>query len=358
MLTALSYPWAVHAATIAASAPELRVPLVLAGGWRQTLLALAPAPPLRPGSVAIEFEMEPGVAVRGHWHGGNRHDGHRPAAVLLLHGLSGDASSSYVVDAANAFGARGFGVLRLEARGAGGTLGISRSTYHAAQSGDPVRVAAQLAQRFGLERVHLVGFSLGGSVALRALVRDSVPPCVASAVAVSPPLDLAAASARLERGPLERLAARVFLRHLAGLVAERLRMDPSARERCRAEPAALARLRTVRELDDLFTAPLAGYASAEDYYRDASPDLPAGPLPVPALVLQAEDDPLVDAGHARALARLDRGDLGVHLVRHGGHLGFVDRLWPGPGPSWLSLCLVRWIEALETTTAPLPGTAG
>lgn len=301
----------------------------------------------------LTFAMEPGVQVLGHWHAGAR-----PSAVVLLHGLCGDAGSPYMVESANVLSEAGFGVLRLNARGAGGTLALSRSTYHAALSADPVRVAAQLAQRFGLARVHLVGFSLGGSVALRAVVREALPECLASAIAVSPPLDLAAASARLERGPLERLAGRLFLRHLAGLVAARLELDPSAPERCRASPDALARLSTVRELDDLFTAPLAGYGSAADYYKDASPDLGRAPLPVPTLLLHAEDDPLVDAGPARALLDQDGTNLGVCLVPHGGHLGFRDRSWPGKHPSWLSRCLVQWVEALETSTAPLPAAPG
>lgn len=300
-------------------------------------------------SQPLAFAVEPGVQVLGHWHAGARR-----SAVVLLHGLCGDAESPYMLEAARTLSEAGFGVLRLNARGAGGTLALARSTYHAALSADPVRVAAQLAERFGLERVHLVGFSLGGSVALRAVVREPLPECLASAIAVSPPLDLAAASARLERGPLERLAGRLFLRHLAGLVAARLDLDPGARERCRATPGALARLRTVRELDDLFTAPLAGYPSAAEYYRDASPDLGAGDLPVRTLLLHAEDDPLVDAGPARALLRLRRGNLGVCLVPHGGHLGFRDRPWAGKQPSWLSRCLGQWVEALETGTAPLP----
>lgn len=339
----------MHPVAIAASTPALRIPSPLAGGWRQTLLALAPWRGAEPPSLAVEFALEPGVAVRGQWRAGRG-----STAVVLLHGLSGDGSSSYVVDAARAFAERGFGVLRLHARGAGGTLALSRSTYHAALSADPVRVATQLAQRFGLDRVHLVGFSLGGSVALRAVVRERLPECLVSTIAVSPPLDLAAASARLESGPLERLAGRLFLRHLAGLVAARLALDPSARERCRAAPEALGRLRTVRELDDGFTAPLAGYADAAEYYRDASPDLGRTPLAVPTLLLHAEDDPLVHAGPARALRDLGRDDLGVCLVPHGGHLGFVDRVWPQKQPSWLSRCLVRWVEALETRTAPLP----
>lgn len=339
---------------LAAATPNFAPAWWLRGAWRQTALTLLPRPRLVANrSEPLTFAMEPGVQLLGHWHAGSR-----PSAVVLLHGLCGDAESPYMLESAQALSEVGFGVLRLNARGAGGTLALSRSTYHAALSADPVRVAAQLAQRLGLDRVHLVGFSLGGSVALRAIVRESLPECLASAIAVSPPLDLAAASARLERGPLERLAGRLFLRHLAGLVSARLELDSSARERCRAAPDALARLRTVRELDDLFTAPLAGYATAADYYRDASPDLSAGDPPVPTLLLHAEDDPLVDVGPARALGGLGRGNLGVCLVPHGGHLGFRDRAWPQKHPSWLSRCLVQWVEAVETTIAPLPKAPG
>jgi predicted alpha/beta-fold hydrolase len=99
-------------------------------------------------------------------------------------------------------------------------------------------------------------------------------------------------------------------------------------------PASWSRIRTVRNFDELFVAPDAGYPSAAAYYAGASAASRLEGLRVPALVLSAEDDPFVPASTLEPLAGAASGRLEIVLSRRGGHLGYWQsgqpRFWAAP----------------------------
>ena len=140
-----------------------------------------------------------------------------------------------------------------------------------------------------MSRVVVAGYSLGGNLALKLAgdFGDESPPELRAVCAVSPVLDLEACVRALER-PSNTLYQWNFVRNLKARMRRKARLFP---ERFPLEP--LPRIRTVRQFDEIYTAPHFGFAGATDYYYRASALRVADRIRVPALVLTAADDPFV-----------------------------------------------------------------
>jgi predicted alpha/beta-fold hydrolase len=198
-----------------------------------------------------------------------------------------------------------------------------------------VAVAGALAPH--CSRLFVAGFSLGGSVSLLALgrQRDRLPPRLAGVAAVCAPLDLSACADSLE-SPRGRLYTRYFMGRLRAAYRRRQRCHPQLYEAGRERA-----VRTVREFDERITAPYGGYRDAEDYYARSS----AGPWLAeadrPALVLAAEDDPMVPGETVRKYPLPTSGLVRREILPTGGHVGFVAEA-VAPGRVWAADRVVEW----------------
>ena len=100
-------------------------------------------------------------------------------------------------------------------------------------------------------------------------------------------------------------------------------------------------VRTLYEFDDRYTAPRAGFASADDYYSRCSVSRTIGRIELPGLVVHAMDDPFIGAEPFLHIEKPPA--LIVELVRHGGHLGYLSRTpWMG-SRRWLDSRLSTWL---------------
>lgn len=246
--------------------------------------------------------------------------------VLLIHGLTGCEESVYLRATAAWFLGRGWPVLRVNLRGAGLAGPLCRGSYHAGRTEDLRALLAVLRWRrpeLIARGVLPIGFSLGGNMLLKFLAEGDFPVEVPAAAAVSAPLDLEAAQACLMQ-PRNRVYHRHILRHL------RHELRASAQEVDAERKRRAARARTLREFDDVWTAPINGFDGAADYYRRCA----AGPLlpeiRVPTLAVHAADDPLVPAAAYEAARRAGNPALTLVLPDSGGHVGFHAADRPEP----------------------------
>jgi predicted alpha/beta-fold hydrolase len=267
--------------------------------------------------VARRFLVAPDnqVLARCHWQA-------TPTAaptVLMLHGLSGSASSNYMVGLGSKAFAAGFNVLRLNMRNCGDTEDLAESLYHAGLSSDVEVILDALAAE-GHQSVYLVGFSMGGNVALR--VTGGLTPTRRSLLkgvaVVSPSIDLALAVANIDRGWVSGLYRRSFMKHLHAVIRRKAQRFPG-----RYDLTDLRKVRTIYEFDDRFTAPSFGFGDAENYYRTASamPLLPQ--VTTPTLMVQAVDDPMVPASQIAQVVEIGNPNITILSPGHGGHCGFV-----------------------------------
>ena len=268
--------------------------------------------PLEPGEARL-FTTEPGVQVLGRCHR------LRPDApvMLLVHGLEGSCDSTYMRWMARAALQAGFGVVRLNVRTCGGTEHLAPTLYHSGLTTD----LRSLVEQLGPRPVCLVGFSMGGNQALKLAGEwgAGVPAHLKTVCAISAPIDLAACARRLGE-PRNWIYEQHFLRRLRSRLRRKARLQPG-----RFSTAPLARVRTIIDFDHLVTAPSFGFRDAWDYYQNSSALRFLAQVRVPALLIQAKDDPFIPYQCYRLP---DNPALRLLDPDHGGHVAFLARRRP------------------------------
>jgi uncharacterized protein len=255
-----------------------------------------------------------------------------PIAVLV-HGLGGCHQSSYMRRLTNRLSAHGLRVVRVDLRGAGAGVKLARRLYNAGCSADIRVVLEQLTRRHPAAPLFLVGFSLGGNIALKLAgeLGGETPANLAGVAAVAPPVDLTRCSGLIARLPLYD---RFYVRHLVRQVTQQKAHFPEL------ETPVFPRGLTLRQFDDLFTAPRWGFSDALDYYRQSSSLPLLARIEVPCLIVAARDDPFVAAESFDEATPGPRTS--IELARHGGHLGFLGGDGQG-GVRWAEARVTRWL---------------
>jgi predicted alpha/beta-fold hydrolase len=231
--------------------------------------------------------------------------------VVLLHGISGSIESHYMVRGARAAEAAGLSCLRLNFRGADYS---GEDFYHAGLTAD-VHAALASPQLRRYRRIYLLGYSMGGHVALR-FATEPGDPRVVRVAAVCSPLDLERVQEAIDV-PDGWLYRRYVLSSLARLYAA-----VAARRPMPVPVAEVARLRKIRDFDELVVAPRHGFTGAGDYYARASVAPRLSRLRLPALLVNASGDPMVLARTVRPILHRPVPRLEVRWVAEGGHVGF------------------------------------
>jgi predicted alpha/beta-fold hydrolase len=246
--------------------------------------------------------------------------------VLILHGLEGSSGSGYVAHTCALLVARGAWPVALNFRSCSGEPNRLLRSYHSGDTTDVGFVVDLLRSENPGVPVGVIGYSLGGNVLL-CYLEESGPGAVDAAVAVSVPFDLAASARKLEQG-MGRVYSRHFLRSIKDKIKEKAGRIPDAAPLARTALAA----RTIRRIDDAWTAPVHGFADAAQYYSSCSSVSRLAGIRTPTLLLQAADDPFLPMETLDRVRRLRNPSVTCGFTRRGGHLGYLGarssvRLW-------------------------------
>ena len=285
----------------------------------------------RPSLERERVELPDGDFVDIDWAG----DGERLA--LILHGLEGGSNSPYARGLLSALVRRGFRAGVLHFRSCSGTLNRLPRTYHSGDTADLAYVASRIVAGRGGKPLSLVGFSLGGNVLLKWLAETGDDAPVDAAVTVSVPFLLAEVASRLERG-----ASRLYQWSLVSALKRKMRRKLDSRP---LPPGIVdfAAARTFYQFDNQVTAPLHGFAGADDYYRRASCRPVLGRVRRPTLIIHALDDPFMTPRvlpEARELSPQIR----LEISAAGGHVGFIEGAIPGWPGYWLERRIPDFLE--------------
>lgn len=285
------------------------------------------------------FETEPDVQVLVH---SQRPAGQPRAELILVHGLEGSSAAGYARSLSQAALEAGYAAHRFNMRSCGGTEHVSGKTlYHSGQTSDLLAVLRAIKSD---APVFLVGFSLGGNTVLKLAgeLGEAGRELVAGVIGVSAPIDLAACVRRLKSG-VNLIYSNRFLRRLKDRIRLKESLTPGL---FRLED--LDRVRSVYEFDDKFTAASFGFGSADNYYATQSSNQYLDRIRVPALVVQAKDDPMIPFEVYNHPAFRSNPALRLLAVEHGGHIGFIAK---GKPRFWLDGILVEWIEEVRNKVA-------
>ena len=245
--------------------------------------------------------------------------------VVLFHGLEGCSRSHYALGLMNQLRRLGWHAVVPHFRGCSGEPNRLARSYH---SGDSAEIDWIL-RRFKAENPHsaicAVGVSVGGNMLLKWLGEqgESARTIVHRAVSISAPVDLQAAGNVLDRGWRRVVFTRQFLSSLKQKALRKI-----ATHRLRIDPQAMLGVATFRQFDNLYTAPVHGFADADDYWSRASSKPWLKKIRVQTLLINARDDPFLPGD---ALPGRDEisGRVSLEFPDRGGHVGFVAAGFPG-----------------------------
>jgi predicted alpha/beta-fold hydrolase len=269
------------------------------------------------------FELADGDFLDIDWCGYN----HGPI-VLILHGFEGSIASPYAKGMLQAIHANGWRGAFMHFRSCSGEHNRLPRIYHSGETTDVAAVVAELKRREPQTPIAAIGFSLGGNVLLKWLGETGQQNPLVAAAAISVPFELHKAADRINRG-----FSRVYQWHLLKSVRNKIK-NKFDRIPTPFPLPTLKLINTLREFDDKVTAPLHGFASADDYYTQSSSRQYLKNITVPTLLLQAKDDPFMTDDLLPQPNELSK-QITLELSEQGGHVGFVAGKFPWRPEYWL-----------------------
>jgi predicted alpha/beta-fold hydrolase len=316
-----------------------RAPVWLPGGHAQTIW---------PALVSHRFSGPPARFERERW---NTPDGDfvdvdlqrvaDPQArwLVMFHGLEGSSRSHYAQGFAREAAAAGLHVAVPHFRGCSGELNRAPRAYHSGDFEEVGWILERLRARAAAPLL-VAGVSLGGNALLRWAQEagDSAARTAAAVAAVCSPIDLAAGGHAIGRGFNRLVYTRMFLASMKPRALARLERHPGLFDRAR-----LLAARDLYAFDNVFTAPLHGFRNTDDYWARASAKPHLHALRIPALVLNARNDPFVPAASLP-----DAAQAGPRVTlwqpAHGGHVGFPGGAFPGHVQT-MPFAVLDWLRA-------------
>lgn len=257
--------------------------------------------------------------------------------VVVFHGLEGGSGSHYAGAFARELVRRGWRGAIAHFRGCSGEPNRLPRAYHSGDTEEIRWILRRLASESRDTALFAAGVSLGGNALLKWLGEDAdAKRLLAGAAAVSAPVDLMAAGDALGRG-FNRVYTRAFLATMREKAEEKLARFPGL-----FDGEAMRRARTLREFDDVVTAPLHGFRDTDDYWTRASSKPVLGRIQVPTLVLNARNDPFLPEEALPGPSEVSAA-VCLELPDEGGHVAFVSAPFPG-NIGWMPARVAAFFE--------------
>ncbi len=242
-----------------------------------------------------------------------------PRLAVIAHGLEGNSQRAYVRGMVKALARNGWDAVVWNARGCSGESNRGLRFTHSGATEDLHTVIAHLTNTGAYEELALLGFSLGGNVTLKYLGERSqeLHPWIRKAVTFSVPCDLRSGSLQLA-SPINQIYMRHFLLSLRQKIRAKMKSMPG-----KIHDHDYSQLRTFKDFDDRYTAPIHGFADAEDYWRQCSCRPALKNISIPTLLINARNDPFL-AEPCYPIAEAEANPhLHLEMPASGGHVGFI-----------------------------------
>ena len=258
------------------------------------------------------FELPDGDFIDTEWT-----KGREGPIVLVLHGLEGSTKSNYAAGILSAIDKRGWRGAFVYHRSCSGVPNRLHRRYHAGETEDLNTILSILTKREPNTPILIVGYSIGGNMLLKWLGESKeLPKQLAGAVAVSVPFDLHNVTKKLCSG-FSQVYQFAMLKKMQRSIKSKYRHRNTT-----IKLEEILNLKTLREMDRDFTAPIHGFKNLDEYYEQTSSRQYLKHIDFPTLIVHAHDDPFMTKD-----AIPDADELSSHvtmeLTKSGGHVGFV-----------------------------------
>ncbi len=247
-------------------------------------------------------------------------------AVLLIHGLEGSTQSSYILSLTKVLNKHHYDVIALNLRSCSGEANRLLSSYHSGKTDDLDTAIQYVVNQNKYQEISLVGYSLGGNMALKYAGETGRKTVLKSAIGISVPCDLKGTAAQMNLIS-NKLYLNRFLKTLKAKSFEKLEKFPDSfltKDRIEA-------IQNFKDFDDAYTAPAHGFENAEEYWLKSSCKQFIPNIKIPTLLLTSLDDPfLTDTCYPIKEAKVSPYFF-LEATSYGGHVGFISsfksKLW-------------------------------
>ncbi|HET9112816.1 MAG TPA: hydrolase [Burkholderiales bacterium] len=306
----------------------------LPGGHLQTLYSYFFAPRAKLAYRRERWELPDGDFLDLDW----MDNAAEQPLLVVFHGLEGDSRGYYVLALLQQVRLLGWRGVAVNFRGCSGEPNRLPRAYFAGDSAEIGYVLTRLRRQFPHDTIFGAGFSLGANALLLWLGEqgERAKTIIQGAAAISAPMDLAAAGNALDRGLSRWIYTRHFLKSLKRIALQKLERFPGLYDADKVRAAT-----TLREFDDLVTAPLHGYADTDDYWHRASSLPGLTQISVPTLVLNARNDPFVP-GSSLPVQHQVSAAVTLDFPAQGGHVGFPSGFLSAN--DWLSKRITDYLQ--------------
>ena len=260
--------------------------------------------------------------------------------AILIHGLEGSSESKYMISTTNELNNKEIDTVAFNLRGCSGEDNLLLGTYHSGKTEDLAFVVKHILENYQYKKIILIGFSLGGNLTLKYMgeFADVLSPKIAGAIAVSVPIDIASSEREMDKIK-NKLYIEQFLKTIRLKVLEKSHKFPDFN----LDKEKLFKASKFKHLEYLYTVPVFGFKSPEDYWEKASAKPYIPKIKKPTLLLNAEDDsflpkecfPIEEAG--------DSDNFFLEISKYGGHVGFITNFKQHES-RWLETRISRFIK--------------
>jgi len=262
--------------------------------------------------------------------------------VVLFHGLTGSFQSSYIQGAMNLLSKNDFHAVVMHFRGCSGKDNILPRSYHSGDTGDAKEFINYLNKKYPKNQIFAVGYSLGGNMLLK-LLGEGKTPNIKAAISVSAPLQLDISANRMNRGFSKLYQSRLMKDLKTILLAKYKKHD--MKKLIGIDEQKVKKLKNFWEFDGVYTAPIHGFQSAQDYYTKSSAKQYLKNIKTDTLLIHSVDDPFMTSSILPKKEEVS-AHVKIELYKQGGHVGFVTGTILNP-EYWLEKRIVNYFMSFK-----------
>jgi len=286
-----------------------------------------------------KFMLQDGDFLEVYWLK-NKKPKNNASIVVLFHGLAGSFESPYIQAVMLALSEAGFFPMLMHFRGTSGVDNLLPRSYHSGDTKDAKEFLSSINERFSPSHIFAVGYSLGANMLLKLLGETGESSLIEKAIAISPPMNLAACSNRMQKGFSQYYQYRLLKGLKLSLKKKYAYHDMEKLIGLKYKD--VDKLKTFWEFDDAYTAPIHGFKSAQEYYSKSSSKQYLKSIQVPTLIIHSSDDPFMDKEVIPKQEELSKSIV-LKLSKKGGHVGFITGTFLKP-KFWLEEQIVAYLK--------------
>ena len=260
--------------------------------------------------------------------------------AILIHGLEGSSESKYMISTSNELNTKRIDTVSVNLRGCSGEDNLLLGTYHSGKTEDIEFIVNHILETYNYENIIIIGFSLGGNLTLKYMGEFSeiLSPKIKGAIAISVPIDIESSEREMDKLK-NKLYIEGFLKTIRLKILEKSFKFPEFQ----IDKDKLFKAKKFKHLEHLYTVPVFGFESPEDYWQKASSKPYLSKIKLPTLLINAEDDSFLGKECFPHEEATDSDTFFLEVTKFGGHVGFLST-FKQEESRWLEKRICRFID--------------